>query len=201
MTPIILASRQTFHRSEVRHAIQGDDESRYLPEHTPRLVNLSICNPEENSDDKERGKIGAIGHWIWKKMMRYDLERDCALTALIWGTWVIIFHPITSIPRTAYGLRLCNELFAWLPFPSDITWGLITTIPAILQMYFITDIKALKVRSTLMVINSSAFLAYTLLLALENPRTTGIPMYAALAIAQLVCLAQLSRKRFCGTHE
>lgn len=136
-------------------------------------------------------------------MMRYDRERDCAFTAFVWGLWVTTFQPISAsaFVTSVRGLRLCNEIFAAIPIPSDIIWGLITALPALFQMLWMKDMTSLRGRSIAMVIQSSAFLCFTLLLALENPTTTGIPMYAALAIAQLVCLAQLSHKRYCGPHE
>jgi len=204
----MFAATATFgNRSKVRRTIEELDQARFLPTERRTARAVDTCqypmHTEAPAIDPVSNVVSRVMHKLWCSIMRYDLERDCAFTAFVWGIWVIALQPISAstVVPSVRGLRLCNEIFAAIPIPSDMVWGVMTAIPALLQMLWMKDMTNLRGRSIAMVVQASAFLCFTLLLAMENPRTTGIPMYAALALAQLVCLAHLSHKRYCGPHE
>ena len=130
--------------------------------------------------------------------MRYDLERDCAFTSLAWGIWVTVLQPISSSNPSVRGLRLLNDVFSWLPFPSDIAWGILLIIPAVTQFAYMTKPHKLRIRICSMWMQALVFLSIVYLLAVDNWRTTGIPIYGALAIGQIIRYMQLSRTLHCG---
>ena len=135
---------------------------------------------------------------LWRWTMRYDLERDCAFTSLAWGIWVTFLQPISSSNPSVRGLRLLNDVFSWLPFPSDIAWGVMLIVPAVTQFVYMTKPHKLKIRIYSMWMQALVFLSIVYLLAVDNWRTTGIPIYGALAIGQIIRYMQLSRTLHCG---
>lgn len=145
-------------------------------------------------------KIRRLPTFMWETAMRYDLELYCSCGSLFWGVWIATFLPISSsvaIP-SARGLIYCHEVFAWSGIPSDYVWFSLTAVPAFIQLLLINKQQWIWLRSITMVIGAFAFSLFTILLMFAYPKTTGVPMYLHLALAHLICIAQISRKKYHG---
>lgn len=166
---------------------------RYHPGGRPAFLGLAHLASAARTAARA---IAMILDSFWRIIMRHDLERHSAVMALAWGMWVLILQPIHIMNPSMRGFWLLSQSVDWLPWNADITWGILVSTPAVLQLCFLGYGDLIKARGATMLFQATTMLFIVILLALDNWRSTGIPMYGGLAVAHLISYAQLAHKRF-----
>lgn len=136
---------------------------------------------------------------IWSWFMRYDLERHAATTSAGWALWVVLWHPIhrAGISSTLGGFYAMDLLFHFLPFASDYIWGPAILIPSLLQIVSINSDTRLVLRKRCQLAQAFVFLVATILIAITNWQSPGVPMYGMLSLLQCINYTHLDLKQTC----
>ena len=149
-----------------------------------------------------KGIFARFDHWIWVVSKNYNLELHAAITAAWLGAQLLIFQPLSSGNPSMRGFILMNNVASFLPWKSDFTWGALLFVPAAIQIANIFNTARLKTRGLACIMLAMIFSFFALMLLLDNHRSTGIPMYSMLTVANIIVFVQLTKRRIIGiSHE
>lgn len=134
-----------------------------------------------------------ILRWLGREFFEtLDLDKKCALTALCWGGWVVATRCFNSSPGFTYFIAATRVLL--LPGPPEYWWGGLFCVTGGLQIHG-RFAGIFRLRMSAAILACTIWLALAAAFALQNPLSTGIPMYSLFAFANAALYYQVGTRR------